>query len=537
MKRVGSVWSMVASVSVFLFVSTVSSIGVAASYYIRAGATGNASGSNWTDAFPDFAAAGLDGEASVSARGNVYYVAAGLYGDISLDNDVQGDQLITIRKATANDHGTASDWDPSYAQQAWFSSIAFRSQYWVFDGRISGGDDPNGYGFRVVPSDCDQEVRAVGMPPLGAHSKQVDYINFSHTAMEMCGAGEFTQIGIYSNAFVHGATHMTIADNYFYGGNTNILIRNWSDAVIENNYFDGNWSSSENHGEQISPGNHCVDIVVRGNVFVDSTIFVIGVHKDHNERWQLYNNLVIGGNGISALFTAVDHDGGVMGAWDVHHNTFVGISEGMGLGILSNGEDGGSSPSFAYNNLSFQLRHPTFGAGVVHDYNAFYDCTGTVPTEAHGQVETTDPFVAADSGDYHLSNPTEAGKDDLDSVYDTDKDGVLRQHPDRGAFEFFEEATGGGGTGMAGAGGAGHGSGGGTSLAAGGAAAVGGSQQVSLQPPTELDSQTGCACRFMSKPAPGIGWGLAMFALVIGRLREVRRSVRTSRGPYRRKSS
>ena len=85
--------------------------GWAADHYVRAGATGNASGSDWTNACADFT-----GSCAVASlvRGEVYYVATGTYGSRTFNTAESGTLVITIKGATVADHGTDAGWQPSF---------------------------------------------------------------------------------------------------------------------------------------------------------------------------------------------------------------------------------------------------------------------------------------------------------------------------------------------------------------------------------------------------------------------------------------
>src|SRR5687768_13295730 len=86
--------------------------------YIRAGAVGARDGSDWSDAYPALPATLI--------RGAIYYVADGTYGGYTFDDATSGTALITIRKATVDDHGTATGWQDSYGDgQAIFGGLKF----------------------------------------------------------------------------------------------------------------------------------------------------------------------------------------------------------------------------------------------------------------------------------------------------------------------------------------------------------------------------------------------------------------------------
>src|SRR5262245_7797716 len=78
----------------------------AATRYVRAGAAGANTGADWTNAYSVLPA--------TLVRGDVYYLADGSYPGYIFDDASSGTTLITIKKATVNDHGTDTGWLASY---------------------------------------------------------------------------------------------------------------------------------------------------------------------------------------------------------------------------------------------------------------------------------------------------------------------------------------------------------------------------------------------------------------------------------------
>src|SRR3990172_8979021 len=86
--------------------------GWAANRYIRAGAVGNGSGSDWTNACTDFT-----GSCAVSSlvRGDTYYVGAGTYGSRTFNTAESGTIVNHNKGATVADHGTDTGWQATYS--------------------------------------------------------------------------------------------------------------------------------------------------------------------------------------------------------------------------------------------------------------------------------------------------------------------------------------------------------------------------------------------------------------------------------------
>jgi hypothetical protein len=137
-----------------------------ANHYIRADATGNNDGTDWTNAWTDLPA--------TLVRGDTYYIGDGEYGGYSFDDAESGTYYITIKKATVADHGTETGWDNAYGDgQAVFTGtgnnylISFSESYYVFSGvAASDPSDSSTYGFKIKNTNTSY-VYGIGLPHVG----------------------------------------------------------------------------------------------------------------------------------------------------------------------------------------------------------------------------------------------------------------------------------------------------------------------------------------------------------------------------------
>ena len=408
--------------------------GFAANLYIRQGGMGD--GSDWDNAFnviPD-----------ALVRGNIYYIADGNYDGHCFHDNESGSTYITIRKATVHDHGTDAGWQSSYGDgQAIFKGpISFRKGYYIWDGIMGSGNNDASYGFKIVPSTHAAKQYLIGLPMLGDSSYQVDHITISHTAIMTSGqgTGAYTQIGIYSlpRDASYASSDITLSYNYLSNASSNILMRQAQNWTIRDNYFDGNWSSADNHGQQISPATSS-NIFLYNNIFKDSTTFVIGAHNESggNSYWHVYNNIIIGGTLSAGFAMAESGEADGLVSSQFHNNTFVNVDFG-GRGAVFVGKltDAATQMSYAYNNLFYNCISPrmdnadgTPGA-IIHDHNAYIASTGTINSadESAPLIDYNDPFVNAASNDFRLksgSGPNYRGRN-LSQYFTTDKDGNPR---------------------------------------------------------------------------------------------------------------
>src|SRR5208282_6085151 len=83
-------------------------------------------------------------------RSATYYVAAGSYPSHTFADADSGTSLITVKKATATDHGTSTGWQSSYGtgQAAFTAPLQFSSDNYVVDGQYRT-DIRSGHGFYV----------------------------------------------------------------------------------------------------------------------------------------------------------------------------------------------------------------------------------------------------------------------------------------------------------------------------------------------------------------------------------------------------
>src|SRR5579872_15244 len=108
----------------------------AANHFVRSAATGNGSGSDWTNAYKDLP--------NKLIRGVVYYVSSGNYGKHTFNDADSGTLVIEVRAATVADHGTSVGWNDSFMGMAKFQAsgsctafddvFEFDTDYYVING-------------------------------------------------------------------------------------------------------------------------------------------------------------------------------------------------------------------------------------------------------------------------------------------------------------------------------------------------------------------------------------------------------------------
>jgi hypothetical protein len=400
-----------------LGLAIVTSSASAANHYIRAGATGAANGSSWTDAWTSLP--------SSYVRGDTYYVAGGTYGSGgTFSTAASGTTLITIKKATVADHGTATGWQDTYGttQAAFSGEFVFLSDYWLIDGAGRTGWK-TGYGFKMTHDGFGVEFGQGS----GVNNIAIQYVEFfGHGPDGAPYPNNTTFYGIY------GGTTMRFSYIYsHYIGDKFFQLCNYTDATIENSWFESNESTAAQHAEGIyhTGANH---MVVRNNVWVD--VAGTGVIVWSGSNCEVYGNLIYWsgagdiGNGAITTWSAYT----VTGAYIYNNTIIVPPSGGYAFGITFPGTGTGI---VARNNLFYGSvsRDVVTWANVDHDYSWFYNAGSQ--SEAHAQMGTGSPFVDFANTNYNLAAHTSPGVN-LGSPYNVDLNGNTRVTWDRGATEF-----------------------------------------------------------------------------------------------------
>jgi hypothetical protein len=206
----------------------------ASTNYVLALATGNNSGTDWSNAYTALP--------STLVRGNVYYVGGGTYPNYTF-NSLSGTSIIYIYHATTNNHGTATGWNNSYATNSIFTDggsgycwhILCNSLY--FDGGygFTMGSMTNGYGFHLINSSTTG----------GAIVIDRDYQVSSNTWLH-CDVDSGTPATTDNNNFCS-------FDGFNQGGS--YLPNNW---LIQSNYIHGGLITVGLDADQNVTVDHCV---------------------------------------------------------------------------------------------------------------------------------------------------------------------------------------------------------------------------------------------------------------------------------------
>ncbi len=425
---------LLAGLAVFLFAAHTA---MAASYYVRSGATGANNGADWTNAYTS-----LPGSLE---RGATYYIAAGSYGGYTFNDPESGSLVTTIKKATVPDHGTSTGWQDSYGSgQATFSGmIEFTSSYWVFDGVTGGGAANNwnqNFGFKITEaSDANAVIRV-------AYAGTANYITISHVDMQGKGSVS-TQGGYYSNdgiAIYNSASYTTLSHAWLHGiGRCPVFITGSKNSMFEHLYVSSYYGSSGVHSEVMSTGQGTMGDVTWRYSLVTAIMSTGGLMWDNSSNPSAH--LYVYGNIFYKPTGAYwEQANGVIGGWTgghgekftncwVYNNTFINIDY-LPFSNFPNNYGG----NIAVNNIFYNCVSPDFSRFGTHDDNYFINSGGT-HSEANGtSAASGNPFVDYVNLNFRLTSATAAGMS-LSSPFNIDLFGNSRGADgtwDRGAYEF-----------------------------------------------------------------------------------------------------
>jgi hypothetical protein len=410
------------------------------SYYVRAGATGSNNGSDWSNAYAALPTTLL--------RDSVYYIADGTYGGRTFSTPTSGTSLITIKKATASDHGTTTGWNGAYGDgQAVFNGMFdFTSSNWVVDGQTGGGHGSwnTGFGFKIVEKGAANAIIRI------AYSGTADNITIRHVELQGQGSAP-TQGGSYSNdgLAVYGASNVTLSYYWMYGIGRCPFFISPQNLIVEHGWVESYYSAFDVHSAVASIwgfDGSVGDTTFRFNLFTDMQS-TGGLMWDNisnaNAHLYIYGNIFYRIPGSRWTNSA----NGLIGGWTngvrtsnilVYNNTFINIDY-----MIYTTFAGSASGNAAFNNLYYNSVSPDYAKFSTHDYN-YYISSGGSQSETHGtSASSGDPFVDYPNFNFALKAANAPGTSLL-SPYNLDPVAKTRGADgtwDRGALEFLNGGT------------------------------------------------------------------------------------------------
>jgi len=283
--------------------------------YIRSGASGSGSGTDWTNAYTSVVPGNL-------SRGCTYYVATGSYAGVTFNTADSGTTPITIQGATVASHGTATGWSNSYSvssadggsQAIWTSEIDFTSDYWVWDGSVGPVWDytPGDYGFSFASG--LNRATTIGTSgsssSCGSATHNITLAHFYGKATSSDVEKEFEEGNTYGGALTNVTFSNFLIDGWqglFMTKSGSCSSTPYTGWIVQYGVMLNGSSTSNNHGEWINPNERDLSgVIIRYNIFRGNSgnageTGVIVANNSNNISPVIYgnvfdNNLV--GNGI-----------------------------------------------------------------------------------------------------------------------------------------------------------------------------------------------------------------------------------------------
>jgi len=348
------------------------SMASAATYYVRAGATGSGNGADWTNAWSSMTSINQ----SLLKPGDIVYIAGGNYGRLGIDKSGAAGSPLTFKRATATEHGTSTGWSSNY------------------DARvvIDGGDAKSGIGIGEGVYAAQSYITIDGVTRNGIWVKNAYY-------------------GVRAGYAAHNLTlrNLEIGDSGAGRLDEDGIQGKGNNLLVENCYIHDN-DSGVTHGDNIQwfEGN---GITLRYNVFKNGgQMFKMGEEAFSTtvSNVNIYYNLFYnrGGTHYNGMVFAVGTP--QAGAQvNIYNNTFdLEATAGDGYNSLFYPLSGSGTVNFKNNAVLYSNGNQI--PNTNHSNNA-YDNSGSqiaynIPSTESGRVVAGDlGFVNLSAADYHLA--------------------------------------------------------------------------------------------------------------------------------------
>jgi hypothetical protein len=306
-----------------------------ANHFVTVSGSGSKTGADWNNAWA--------GKPASYVRGDTYYFSAGSYSALTLSTAGSGTTVITLKGATAADHGTDTGWSSSMAGQALFTGqTTINSPYWVINGQTRGADWRSGYTMKFWNTSIDN-VSAITLNS-GADNVSLSYLEVEGTAGNVqSSTGEDYCVGQGGNV----VNNLYIGYSYLHdSGNSQIDVNygNGDGITVEYCYiYRNHLNNNGEHDEAIASS--MSDMVIRFNIFGDImwTAFIANAtgYTGNMANWSIYGNVfywdslfqnasyAFVGNGVVGLPSNVS-GGALTGIYYFYNNTIVGIKSNTG---------------------------------------------------------------------------------------------------------------------------------------------------------------------------------------------------------------
>ena len=422
---------------------------LAANRYVRTGAAGNGSGTDWVNAYTQLP--------SSLVRGDTYFIADGNYGSYTFGDQPSGGTLITIRKATPASHGTDVGWQDSYGDgEALFTGSdtvwSFKPGvgYYDISGTTGSAGVSRSYGIRLYSTSSRNSAAALVMADTsGTYSQTgnndtitLDRIDFDWNNGTSAGSSGATRAVQWnasnpsrniklSNCYLHHSSGFAV---YAAGVGSNL--------IVDNCFVERNGGATSSHHETFwvtgTNGFRLSNSTIKDTLPGALTGWVM---LGDVSNALIYNNVFTcsnvstcstGGNGIIATWDANQYANSNVG---IYNNTFANLPTSGNPSIYFYHSGGAADSNVnVQNNIFFTGAFSVVGAAT----NGYAACGGGVSCPGTNSQTNlgTSIFLSWAAQDFRLAVATSPG---IATQFSLDKLGTTRASDgswDRGAFEF-----------------------------------------------------------------------------------------------------
>jgi Right handed beta helix region len=353
-------------------------------WFVRSGATGASTGTDWLNAWPSFGAIRW----SNVTEGDTIYVAGGRYSYFTTGKSGTASAPITIERVRTTDAPAvrAAGWNPAYDSQVIQSVPKGQAGIYInqgigsfltVDGRIDAGwqinisDNSSGVEIDQAAA-TNVTLRHIRVNGPGVITETGDVRGFDLTPT----SGRMSNLTVSHCEVLNGcdaAMYLTLADN----------------ALIEHCSFHG--QDSKNPAQFHTNVIYCgliTNSTFRGNRLYDIQVEGLFFNDPGNKNIRIYGNLFYQGSVPKNTGRAIQFTRSGNSEILVYNNTIVDLPLGVQLGA-----PGTYSGCQFRNNLLYRCSG-TIGSGWLYDHN----WVGSSP----------DPFVNSAAFDYRLTSHSPA---------------------------------------------------------------------------------------------------------------------------------
>jgi hypothetical protein len=324
----------------------------------------------------------------------VYWLGAGSYGAYTFDDAASGSAGITIRKATADMHGTETGWSAGLGDgAAAFGPLSFETDRYTMDGGELGGivvtyAGPMGGNSAAVGVDGDHVV---------LRNMDVDGSVAQSGGVQTAGSCSVIRVGgdntVIDRSDLHDAADDGIEIQDAHGTKVFHSKIHGLPACGTDGECDGPCFNGHSDGIEIIDGDNTE---IKGNMVYDILRTAALIVGDGGDPGATTSNLVVQNNIFYTPATGLTVQMWNVNGLEFHNNVVWGRSQGDRYGGIWFGSD--MFDVYAYNNIFLNINF-THGGGAYNasehhlDYNLFGDLnTSEYPGSANDLV--ADPRFA-----------------------------------------------------------------------------------------------------------------------------------------------